>query len=192
MAEGLNVDLRPIEAADKDRILAWRNSPDVRPYMYTDHLISPEEHARWFASLEGDGTRVYWIIELNGAPVGLANLYDFDRQNQRCAWAYYLADPAVRGLGLGSYVEYWVLEYVFEGLKLAKLWCEVLVSNEAVWRLHETFGFTVEARFRGHIIKNEGRQDVLGLGILAADWRARRPAMAERLRAKGYEPPRIG
>jgi UDP-4-amino-4,6-dideoxy-N-acetyl-beta-L-altrosamine N-acetyltransferase len=183
------VDLRPLGAEDRDRVLGWRNSPDVRAYMYTDHLISPEEHARWFAGIPGDAARQYWIIEMDGAPVGLANLYDIDRRNQRCAWAYYLADPSVRGLGLGSYVEYWMLEYVFEGLKLAKLWCEVLASNEPVWRLHETFGFVVEARFRGHVIKDGARADVLGLGLLAPDWRARRPAMAERLKARGYEPP---
>src|SRR5579862_8941775 len=176
---GPSVDLRPVEAGDKDRILAWRNSADVRPYMYTDHLISPKEHAAWFAGVEGDETRRYWIIELNGKPVGLANLYDLDRRNQRCAWAYYLADPSVRGLGVGSYVEYWVLEYVFEGLKLAKLWCEVLASNEAVWKLHETFGFTVEARFRGHVIKGDEHVDVLGLGMLASDWVEKRPVMAQ-------------
>lgn len=183
------VDLRPLEVGDRDRILAWRNSPDVRAYMYTDHVISPEEHARWFAGIADDPTRTYWIIEMDGHPVGLANLYDIDRRNQRCAWAYYLADPMVRGQGLGSYVEYWMLEYVFEGLKLAKLWCEVLASNEPVWKLHETFGFTIEARFRGHVIKEGARADVLGLGILAADWRARRPAMAERLKTRGFEPP---
>ncbi|MFI4935462.1 MAG: UDP-4-amino-4,6-dideoxy-N-acetyl-beta-L-altrosamine N-acetyltransferase [Caulobacterales bacterium] len=191
MSQAPSVDLRPVEDADRDRILAWRNSPDVRPYMYTDHVIPAEEHARWFAGIDGDDTRRYWIIELSGKPVGLANLYDLDRRNQRCAWAYYLADPATRGLGLGSFVEYWVLEYVFEGLKFAKLWCEVIASNEAVWRLHETFGFTLEATFRGHILKAGERQDVLGLGILAADWRARRPAMAERLRSKGFEPPAL-
>ena len=183
------VELRPLEERDRDRVLVWRNSPDVRPYMYTDHLISPDEHAQWFAGLEGDERRRYWIVEMDGAPVGLANLADIDRHNARCAWAYYLADPSVRGLGIGSYVEYWVLEYVFEGLKLAKLWCEVLASNEAVWKLHETFGFVVEARFRGHVLKGGERVDVLGLGLLAEDWRRRRPAMAERLTARGYEPP---
>lgn len=186
------VDLRPLESGDAGRVLAWRNSPDVRAYMYTDHVISPDEHARWFAGIEGDETRRYWIIEMDDAPVGLANLYDVDRRNQRCAWAYYLADPAVRGLGLGSYVEYWMLEYVFEGLHLDKLWCEVLASNEPVWRLHETFGFVTEARFRGHVIKAGRRVDVLGLGLLASDWRARRPAMAERLKQRGFEPPVIG
>ncbi|MEJ0066665.1 MAG: hypothetical protein WDM85_15670 [Caulobacteraceae bacterium] len=85
-----------------------------------------------------------------------------------------------------------MLEFVFEGLKLAKLWCEVLASNEPVWKLHETFGFTIEGRFRGHVIKEGEHVDVLGLGMLAADWREKRPAMAQRLRLRGFEPPVIG
>jgi hypothetical protein len=49
----------------------------------------------------------------------------------------------------------------------------------------------VEARFRGHVIKEEARVDVLGLGLLAADWRERRPAMAQRLKLRGFEPPSV-
>jgi len=190
MPDSPKAALRPLRDDDKDRILAWRNSSDVRAYMYTDHVISPEEHARWFAGVAGDERRRYWIIEAAGKPVGLANLYDIDPRNRRCAWAYYLADPGVRGMGLGSYVEYWMLQQVFETLGLHKLWCEVLVSNEPVWRLHETFGFRQEARFRDHVVKDGAPQDVLGLGILAPEWRERRPAMAERLKSKGFEPPR--
>lgn len=189
MPDSPKAALRPVRDDDKDRILAWRNSPDVRAYMYTDHLISPEEHARWFAGVAGDDRRRYWIIESAGQPVGLANLYDIDRASGRCAWAYYLADPSVRGLGLGSFVEFWMLQQVFDTLGLRKLWCEVLASNEPVWRLHETFGFRQEARFRAHVIKNGAPEDVVGLGILADEWRERRPALVERLRAKGFEPP---
>ena len=185
----VNADLRPIEAGDKDRILAWRNSPDVRAYMYTDHVIPESEHARWWAGVPGDARRRYWIIEANGQPVGLANLADIDRHRRQCAWAYYLADPSVRGMGLGSYVEYWMLQRVFETEGLHKLWCEVLISNAPVWRLHETFGFRQEARFRDHVFKDGAWQDVLGLGILEDEWRERRPAMAQRLIDKGFEVP---
>ena len=59
-----------------------------------------------------------------------------------------------RGLGLGSYVEFWVIEQVFGPLGLKKLWCEVLVSNEPVWRLHMKHGFVEEARFRRHVLKD--------------------------------------
>ena len=185
------VDLRPVEAADRDRILAWRSAPDVRRHLHSDHPISPDDDASWFAGLADDDASRYWIIDLDGQPVGVASLYDIDPGNRRCAWASYLAEPASRGRGVGSYVEYWVLEYVFEGLKFEKLWCEAPASNEAAWRAHETFGFVVEARLRGHVIEDGDRADVVGLGMLAGDWRQRRPTMAERLLQQGYDPPSL-
>jgi UDP-4-amino-4,6-dideoxy-N-acetyl-beta-L-altrosamine N-acetyltransferase len=116
----------------------------------------------------------------------LANLADIDRTHRRCAWAYYLASPSVRGLGVGSFVEFKVIEHVFGTLGLEKLWREVLASNEAVWKLHMLHGFEREALFRRHVIKNGERVDVIGLGLLAEDWSARRGDMAERLRARGF------
>jgi UDP-4-amino-4,6-dideoxy-N-acetyl-beta-L-altrosamine N-acetyltransferase len=181
------VELRPVEPADSARLLAWRNAPEVSAFMYSDHLISQAEHDRWFAGIGADPRRAYWIIEVDGVPAGLANLADIEQTHGRCAWAYYLADPSVRGKGVGSYVEYWMLEEVFTRRGLRKLWCEVLVSNEPVWRLHGKFGFVEEARFRAHVVKDGQPQDVLGLGLLAEEWAARRAAMAERLRRAGFE-----
>ncbi len=88
------VTLRPLEPADQDRLYGWRNAPEVAAYMYSDHQITPEEHARWFAGLQGDARRDYRIIEVDGAPAGLANFYDIDRAQGRASWAYYLADPS--------------------------------------------------------------------------------------------------
>jgi RimJ/RimL family protein N-acetyltransferase len=81
--------------------------------MYTDHVITADEHDRWLAGALGDAGRTYWIIEAEGAPAGLANLYDIDPDNRRAAWAYYLAAPAARGHGVGAFVEFLVLEHVF-------------------------------------------------------------------------------
>jgi UDP-4-amino-4,6-dideoxy-N-acetyl-beta-L-altrosamine N-acetyltransferase len=181
------VELRALRPEDRDRLLAWRTSPAVAPYMYSDHAIGAEEHARWFAGLEADQRRAYWIIEMDGEPVGLANLYDIDRANRRCAWAYYLAEPQVRGKGVGSFVEYLMIERVFGDYGLEKLWCEVLASNEAVWKLHQSFGFEIEARLRRHVVKAGEPHEVIGLGLLKEDWLRARPAQRERLQAKGYE-----
>lgn len=180
-----DVRMRLMAAEDSARVLAWRNLPEIRRWMYTDHVISQEEHDRWFAGALVNPTRRYWIIELDGAPVGLANLADIDLGQRRATWAYYLADPAVRGRGLGAFVEYFVIEHVFDDLGLDKLWCEVLVENEAVWKMHEAFGFQREALFRRHAWKSGVPSDVVGLGLLAGDWAGLREASAERLRAKG-------
>ena len=180
------VALRALRPEDKDRLLAWRNSPEVAAYMYTDHQISAEEHARWFAAAEGDERRAYWVIEMDGAPVGLANFYDIDRRHSRCAWAYYLAEPSVRGRGVGGYVEYLMIERAFGEFGLKKLWCEVLDSNRGVVRMHQRFGFKDEARFRRHILKNDAWEDVLGLGLLADEWPEPRARMGEVLRSAGF------
>lgn len=183
----MTVALRPLTAADGDRVLAWRNSEAVAPYMYSDHAIGPAEHAAWLSrALEG-GDRRFWIIELDGIGVGLANLARIDAANSRCDWAYYLADPATRGRGVGACVEYLVLSFVFERLALNKLCCEVLVENESVWKTHEGFGFTREAYLRAHVRKGGVYRDVIGLGMLAADWLAAKITARERLAARGVD-----
>ena len=184
-----SVQLRSIGPDDKARLLAWRNSPEVAAYMYTDHQITEAEHERWFAGVGQDERRAYWIIEMDGEPVGLANFYDIDRRHHRGAWAYYLAAPSVRGRGIGGYVEYLMIERAFGELGLQKLWCEVLESNRGVWRMHQRFGFQQEALFRRHILKNGEWVDVMGLGLLAEDWPEARSRMAETLRAAGFPIP---
>ncbi|MBW8816493.1 MAG: UDP-4-amino-4,6-dideoxy-N-acetyl-beta-L-altrosamine N-acetyltransferase [Caulobacterales bacterium] len=181
------ITLRDVTAEDSARLLAWRNMPEVSAWMYSDHLISPDEHARWFESALANPARRYWIIEMDGLPVGLANLADIDLVHRKCAWAYYLADPAVRGRGVGSFVEFWMIEHVFADLRLNKLWCEVLIGNEPVWKLHESYGFLREALFRAHVWKDGEPMDVVGLGLLAADWAARRADRLARLKDKGFD-----
>lgn len=166
----MSVHLRRLRAEDSARVLAWRNSPEVAAYMYSDHAIGADEHARWLATALSAEDRRFWIIELDGAPVGLANLARIDRAASRCEWAFYLADPSTRGRGAGAAVEYLVLGHVFERLELNKLWCEVLVENQGVWRLHEGFGFTREALYRDHVRKGGTFRDVVGLGMLHRDW----------------------
>lgn len=187
----MSITLRPLAADDGPTVLAWRNSESVAPYMYSDHQITPAEHDVWLKAALTQKDRAFWIIELDGAGVGLANLARIDLVNRRCEWAYYLADPATRGRGVGQAVEFAMLSHVFETLKLNKLWCEVLIENEAVWKLHERFGFAREALFRDHVIKSGRGRDVVGLGMLARDWPAAREAALERFAAKGAVPVRI-
>jgi UDP-4-amino-4,6-dideoxy-N-acetyl-beta-L-altrosamine N-acetyltransferase len=184
----MSVALRAITSEDGARILRWRNSPDVSAYMYTDQVIAPDEHARWLATAMSAPDRRYWIIEDDGAPVGLANIVGIDRVRQHCDWAYYLGEASVRGRGVGAAVEFIVIDHVFAALHLHKLWCEVLLENETVWRLHESFGFVREALFRDHVFKAGRFQDVVGLGLLADDWARVRAGCAERLKQKGYGP----
>lgn len=167
------VALRRLRLDDIARVRQWRNLPDVARYMYTDHRIQEGEHARWFGEALDRPDRRYWIIELDGQPVGLANLIDISERHRRAAWAFYLADPTVRGRGVGSFTEEFILREAFLELKLNKLCCEVLGSNEAVVAMHKKFGFVIDGVLRQHIWKHDHFEDVVILSMTADEYRAR-------------------
>lgn len=97
------IALRDVQPDDIERIRQWRNLPHVAQYMYTDHLITPEEHEKWFRRILQDPSCRYWIIVCDGQDVGVANIYNLEQSNQRCYWAFYVASPDVRGKGVGSF-----------------------------------------------------------------------------------------
>jgi UDP-4-amino-4,6-dideoxy-N-acetyl-beta-L-altrosamine N-acetyltransferase len=179
------IRLRPIRDSDCDTIHGWRTLPEVADFMYTDHEITLDEHRRWFCRIRTDSSCIYQIIELDGEGVGVVYITGIDRKNRRCSWGFYLASPAVRGRGVGSFVEYSVLEHVFSTLGLNKLCCEVFTSNKAVIRMHESFGFRREGVYRQHIFKQGEFHEVVALAILAEEWKEKRGSIEQRLLEKG-------
>lgn len=177
--------LRELKSQDKEMIYTWRNLPEVARFMYTDHVISAEEHERWFQRIIQDPSCRYWVIVCDGQDVGLVNLYNIDRNNRRCYWAFYIASANTRGKGVGSFVEYSILKYVFEELKLNKLCCEVFAFNDAVTGMHKSFGFKEEGLFREHILKSGEPYDIVCLAILSKDWALIKEEIEEKLRRKG-------
>jgi UDP-4-amino-4,6-dideoxy-N-acetyl-beta-L-altrosamine N-acetyltransferase len=181
------VTLRAVTESDRQRLRDWRNSPEVSAYMYSDHPIGQTEHDRWFDGLADDPRRRYWVIEADGEPVGLTSLTEIDPVQGRGTIARYLGVPAVRGRGVGAAAEFKVIDHAFTRLGLRKIWSEVLESNRVAWGLHLANGFQREALFRAHVVKGGQPLDVVGLGLLAEDWRSHRPLARERLILKGYD-----
>jgi UDP-4-amino-4,6-dideoxy-N-acetyl-beta-L-altrosamine N-acetyltransferase len=176
-------DIQLIELTEDklDIVRNWRNSKDVAQYMYTEDYISEEQQLNWFKRIVNDPSQKYWIINYNGKDLGLASLYSLKPQFKTCYWAFYLGDTSVRGAGIGAKVEYSVLQYVFETLRLNKLLCEVFVTNDAVIKMHEKFGFRREGYFRQHIYKNNEFLDVVSLAMLKAEWDVVKTALKEKI-----------
>jgi UDP-4-amino-4,6-dideoxy-N-acetyl-beta-L-altrosamine N-acetyltransferase len=177
----MDIKLRNISEQDLEQIRAWRNSPEVSQYMYTDALISKEQQIQWFQKIQQDASCRYWIIEYDNKDLGLASITTINKTLNSCYWAFYLGDSSVRGKGIGAKVEYSVLQYVFEELKLNKLCCEVFNFNDSVIKMHEKFGFKREAYYREHCEKNGTKLDVIGLAILKSEWIEIRTSLYEKI-----------
>lgn len=170
--------LRTLREDDLEMVRRWRMLPEITRYMYTDPQITPADQREWFAHVTASPREQVWIIELvEGAiPVGLLSLSDIDPVHRRCAWAYYIADERARGKGLARSLELNIYAHVFEAMRLDRLWCEVLASNDRVVQIHEKFGSQVEGTLRKHIHKHGESHDVVRMAVLAEEW----PALRER------------
>jgi UDP-4-amino-4,6-dideoxy-N-acetyl-beta-L-altrosamine N-acetyltransferase len=179
------VRLRAVGLHDKDQLRAWRNQPSVARWMYTDHQIGEDEHARWFAAAMADPDRQYWIIEADGRPVGLINLYDIDRAGRQAGLAYYLADETVRGTGVGGMAGVQALEHAFGELGLGRVWAEALIENIASRGYLGSLGFReIEVR-AGQAPRPGVSGEVARLALDAGDWPAARQAWFKRWSERG-------
>jgi UDP-4-amino-4,6-dideoxy-N-acetyl-beta-L-altrosamine N-acetyltransferase len=183
------IALRRMTPGDAEQVREWRTHREISRHMFTEPSITLGQQVEWVSNAIADENRHYWIIELDGVPVGLANMLQIDLVNRRGSWAFYLADPATRGNGVGKAVEFAIIEYAFGSLALNKLCCEVLSTNTAVLGLHQKFGFSREGVLRQHILKGDTFYDITILGMLASDWITHRPRHLERFRELGIVPP---
>ena len=179
------IELTDLAEEHRWQLLDWRNDPDVARYMYQSDPITREVHDAWFTRLLEAPDHLGWAVVMDDKPVGAAFVSRIDTGNRHAFWAFYLADPATRGRGVGSAVEYLVLEKAFTELKLHKLCCEVLSFNQAVVTMHKKFGFVEEGLLREHRRRDGEWLDVHVLAMFEHEWAQRRPAFEEKLRARG-------
>lgn len=160
--------LRPLVDADLKMMLAWRNRPDVRANMYTQHEISLTEHTAWWQRTKNHPSQRYFIFGSAGDPCGVVSFNDFNASAKTSFWAFYAAPHASKGSG--TRMEFLALDYYFLAQQMRKLSCEVLAFNELVLNLHRKFGFQQEGHFRQHVPVDGTYTDVLRLALFADSW----------------------
>lgn len=159
--------LRAMTESDLDQLLQWRNQPEVRRYMYTNHEIQIDEHHKWFAGANKNPDIELLIYQQGAKPQGFVNI-----TRTRCPevadWGFYLAPNAPKGSGreLGKQA----LNYAFSQLDLHKICGQALGFNERSIAFHKALGFNEEGRLREHHFDGNQFHDVMCFGLLNREW----------------------
>ncbi len=167
---GERVVLRPVAAADLDRIHQWHNDPELRDQVLGHPFpVSRPAVERWFAELDaGPGcAKVAFAVEdiARRSPVGLAQLHRIDWIGRTSFFGLQLGDREARGRGLGKEAMQLLVAFAFERLDLRKLLCEVVEDNEAALALYRGLGFVEEGRLRRQAFRGGSYRDVLLLAL---------------------------
>ncbi|PMO91540.1 UDP-4-amino-4,6-dideoxy-N-acetyl-beta-L-altrosamine N-acetyltransferase [Vibrio breoganii] len=136
--------VRPAEDKDKLMVLGWRNHPDVRAVMLTNHQISETEHSAWWDKTMQMEERQLLIFERNNTPVGVITIYAWDKSKATAWWGFYLDNANLEQsekTAIWLQLEQEVIRYSDVELQVFELYCESLKSNQLAWKLHEKLGF---------------------------------------------------
>jgi UDP-4-amino-4,6-dideoxy-N-acetyl-beta-L-altrosamine N-acetyltransferase len=163
----LSSQIRPMRHADLERVLAWRNHPDVRRYMYTQHEITLDEHQRWFERALLEPKKHLLVFEMNHQPLGFVNFNE--TENGGIAdWGFYAAPDAPKGTG--RQLGHAALNHAFAQLKLHKVCGQALAYNERSIQFHQSQGFQQEGTLRDQHFDGERYHNVTCFGLLCHEW----------------------
>ncbi|MDN5319822.1 MAG: UDP-4-amino-4,6-dideoxy-N-acetyl-beta-L-altrosamine N-acetyltransferase [Thermococcaceae archaeon] len=154
---------------DLEIIRNWRNKEDIRKWMYTDHVIAPEEHFNWVHRLRTKNTAVYFLVKYNNEPVGVVGLSNIDMKDKSASVGIYVGNEKFKGKGLGKLMMYALLKFSFDILDLNRVQIEVFSDNIVAIHLYEKF-FQKEGILREFKFKNGAFKDVIVMSILKKEW----------------------
>ncbi|RUO30007.1 UDP-4-amino-4,6-dideoxy-N-acetyl-beta-L-altrosamine N-acetyltransferase [Aliidiomarina sedimenti] len=157
--------LRQVDVTDLPILRRWRNHPDIRRYMYTQHEITAHEHQAWFERMQTNPQVHLLMYVEDGTPRGYAQL---TVKAHRADWGFYVSPDAKKGTG--RKLGHTVLDYAFHELQLEKVCGEALSFNEGSIAFHKALGFTHEGTLRAHACIRSDFVDVFCFGLLKADW----------------------
>ena len=137
--------LRPATDADQENVRTWRNHDEVRAVSLTQHVISPDEHAAWWANTKDNPSRRVLMYERGGVPAGVVTFFDYDAEAKTSWWGYYLDNDGLteRGELLPAWIQIQreAVKYADAQLDIDTLDAEVLEVNQGVRRFNKRNGF---------------------------------------------------
>ena len=148
-----------IEKENIDKLMEWRNRPELRKYFREYRELTKSMQEDWYERIMKDKGQVNFEIHENVSEnkrlIGHCGLYYIDFIIRSAEFGIYIGEDDYRGGGFGSDALRTLVKYGFDTLNLNKIWCEVYDNNDAL-SVYKHIGFVCEGRMRDNYY-DEGR-----------------------------------
>lgn len=164
---GETIVLRPMEEADTELIVRWRNSPAVRNRFIYREPFTPEGHRHWIDTMIRTGKAVQFMIcERNSMrPVGSVYFRDIDRYKKEAEYGIFIGEADGQGKGYGSEAARLATQYAFNKMGMDRLVLRVFTDNEAAVKSYRQAGFTEETVLKDVECSDGEKKDMLFMSL---------------------------
>ena len=169
--QGTKVILRPITMEDTERIVRWRNDPQVQKKFIYRQPFTAEGHIQWMQTKVATGAVVQYMIveQQTGRPVGSVYYRDIDAIHNSAEFGIFIGELDARGVGLGTETARLFVRFGFETLGLHRIYLRVLAENIPARKSYEKGGFRTEGFAREMVYLDGEYHDVVFMAVLNSD-----------------------
>jgi len=153
-------------------VLFWRNSPEIRKWMFRQNIISEEEHFRWlFRIVKGRESEKHFIIFYSddssptGIPCGVVGFKGLDDPRKTCYEHIYV----YKVTGVAARAEYLAHEWLFSRTDIQKSQVEYFEGNPVKF-VHLKTGYEEEGILKNAAIFEGKRVDLHIMGLTKEKW----------------------
>lgn len=135
------VRLVPLVQDDIEMVRQWRNDPKIADLMLDKTHITIEMQRQWFARLQLDNDRFYYLAWFKDQPIGVASLIGVNREAGSCEPGMYIYVDEYRNNIVPFCVAFALNDLAFEVLGLSQLFGKIFANNTPSIRFHEASGY---------------------------------------------------
>jgi|LSQX01.2.fsa_nt_gb diamine N-acetyltransferase len=167
MLQEKEIKLFPISEKDTEFVIMLRNKINISDNFFTNPPLYDFEHVAWLKNI--DKNDIYLIIEYNNKKIGLINISKVDYLNEKAEFGIVI-DENYQGKGIAYKSSKLLINYVFDNLKINKIYLNVFSDNENAIKLYKKLGFEQEAFLREEIFKNGKFKNVIRMALFKSKW----------------------
>ncbi|MFC1790427.1 UDP-4-amino-4,6-dideoxy-N-acetyl-beta-L-altrosamine N-acetyltransferase [Patescibacteria group bacterium] len=163
------ITITPLEKRHLESVRQLRNHPETRRFLTSNVVISKKQQQAWFEKVRDNKSRRYYTIKKEGQFVGIIRSDEWDKANQSVRIGADIV-PEFRRQGIATKAYRLFLNYLFNQLKLHRVWFLVVEFNKPAIALYKKLGFKKEGTQRQALFRNGKRYDYLMMALLRKDY----------------------
>jgi RimJ/RimL family protein N-acetyltransferase len=169
--------MREMTRDDAQYVVAWRNQPEIRRFLFDSEPLTVERHLAFFEKTQARGDVMLMLDTPEGEPIGTHGFYNFDAPRTMAEYGRFCRGIDRRSPWDMKEAIYLGHRLMFELLGLQRAYFSTLAENTAVRRLMSFIPFLQEGYRPRHLLTPLGYMDLVEAGMFAEGFEAKKPDM---------------
>ncbi len=159
------VSLRPITSEDTANIVRWRNSDSVRVNLYSQGLLTEEQHLNYYEHNIVTGKVFQYVIVAHKdnltTDIGTVFYKNIDAHSNKAEVGIFIGESAFYGGGYGTAALKQSLNIAFTDLGLNKVYATIMEYNSSSRKIFSKVGFVESGMLIEDYLSQNGYQNII-------------------------------